>query len=284
MPYIESKAGKETIQLYYEDWGSGKPIVFVHGWPSSHQMWEYQLTYFGAKGYRVIAYDRRGFGKSFKPWESYDYDTLAADLKLVLDELNLENVTLVGFSMGGGEVVRYCAKYNAQRVSKIVLVSSVVPFLLKTKDNPDGLDQQLFDGFIENLIEDRPAFLTGFGKDFFGESFVNHPVSQPLMDWAHQLTLMASPKATIDCVTSFSATDFRKDLKSIKIPTLVIHGDKDKIVPIEISSEKTAGMIPGAVYKVYEGAPHGLFITEKDQLNADMEEFIGVAKEAAMLA
>ncbi|RZM02539.1 MAG: alpha/beta hydrolase [Pedobacter sp.] len=274
MPFIESGTGKDQKQLYYEDWGTGRPLVFIHGWPSSHQMWEYQLTYFAAKGYRVIAYDRRGFGESFKPWESYDYNTLAADLKLVLDTLDLKDVTLIGFSMGGGEVVRYCSKYNSERIKSIVLVSSIIPFMLKTDSNPDGLPQELFDGFIEQLLEDRPAFLTTFGKLFFGETLVNHPISQPTMDWAHSLTLVASPKATIDCVTSFSATDFRAELASLKMPVLIIHGDKDKIVPIEVSSERTAAAIPQATFKIYDGAPHGLFITEKDALNADIEEFL----------
>jgi len=274
MPFIESAGQQENIRLYYEDWGKGQPLVFIHGWPSSHQMWEYQLTYFAAKGYRVISYDRRGFGQSSKPWEAYDYNTLAADLKLVLDTLDLKDVVLIGFSMGGGEVIRYCSKYNAERVKKIALISSVIPFMLKTADNPDGIDQKVFDGFIEKILDDRPAFLTGFGKDFFGETFINHPVSQPLLDWAHSLTLPASPKATIDCIGSFSATDFRKDLDSIKLPTLIIHGSSDKTVPIEVSSDRTAKMIPGAIYKVYEGAPHGLFVTDKEQLNKDLEEFI----------
>jgi pimeloyl-ACP methyl ester carboxylesterase len=149
--------------------------------------------------------------------------------------------------------------------------------MLKTADNPEGIDQQVFDGFIEKIIEDRPAFLTDFGKQFFGETFVNHPVSQPYMDWAHSLTLQASPKATIDCIGSFSATDFRKDLAAIHLPTLIIHGDNDKIVPSEMSSERTAKIIPGAVFKVYEGAPHGLFHTHKDRLNEDIDEFLGTA-------
>ncbi len=274
MPYIEPSGNKENISLYYEDWGKGRPLVFIHGWPSSHKMWEYQLLYFAAKGYRVIAYDRRGFGQSFKPWQEYDYNTLASDLKLLLDTLDLQDVTLVGFSMGGGEVVRYCSRHNSERVRSIALISSVIPFLLKTADNPEGIEQSVFDGFIEKILEDRPAFLASFGKDFFGETLLNHPVSQPLLDWAHSLTLPASPKATIDCIGSFSATDFREELSSIKVPTLLIHGTNDKIVPHELTSEKTARAIPGAVYKTYENAPHGLFVTHKDDLNRDLEAFL----------
>jgi non-heme chloroperoxidase len=274
MPFIEAQDKKEKTRLYYEDWGSGKPLVFIHGWPSSHEMWEYQLLYFAAKGYRVIAYDRRGFGQSFKPWEAYDYSTLADDLKLVLDTLDLQEVTLIGFSMGGGEVARYCSRHNAARVARIALVSTVLPFMLKTADNPEGIDQKVFDGFIEQLLDDRPAFLAEFGKNFFGETFIKHPVSQPLLDWAHLLALKGSPKATIDCAGSFSSTDFRKELSAIKLPTLIIHGEDDKTVPIAVSSDRTAKMIPGAIYKVYEGAPHGLFITDKDRLNGDLEAFI----------
>lgn len=274
MPFIESAGGRDPVKLYYEDWGEGKPVVFIHGWPSSHRMWENQLLHFAAKGYRVIAYDRRGFGQSFKPWSGYDYNNLADDLKLVLDTLDLQDVTLVGFSMGGGEVVRYCSRHNAARVKKIALISSIIPFLLKTGDHPEGIDQSVFDGFIEKIIDDRPAFLTGFGKDFFGETLLHHPVSQPLLDWAHSLTLPASPKATIDCVGSFSATDFRSELSGIKVPTLIIHGDDDKIVPHNITSEQTAKAVSGSVYKVYPGAPHGLFITHRDELNKDLEDFL----------
>jgi pimeloyl-ACP methyl ester carboxylesterase len=196
-----------------------------------------------------------------------------------MDTLDLNNVTLIGFSMGGGEVIRYCSSFAGQRVSRIVLVASVLPFMLKTADNPDGIEQQVFDGFIEQIIDDRPAFLTEFGKQFFGETFVNHPVSQPYMDWAHGLTLKASAKATIDCIGSFSSTDFRKELANIDLPALVIHGDNDKIVPIEMSSDKTAKMINGAVYKIYEGGPHGLFYTHKDQLNQDIDEFLAAGSE-----
>ncbi len=274
MPYISSGTGKDSVQLYYEDWGSGKPIVFIHGWPSSHEMWEYQLTYFGAKGFRCIAYDRRGFGKSSKPWESYDYNTLASDLKLLMDQLDLQDVTLVGFSMGGGEVARYCSLYNQARVSKVVLVGTVLPMLQKSPSNPEGLDQEIFDGIIMKIIDDRPAFLADFGKQFFGETFIKHPVSQAYLDWAFQLTLQGSPKATIDCVTSWSSTDFRDDIRKITVPTLIIHGTNDKTVPIEISSDRTAAMLPAAKYLKYDGAPHGLFYTDRDQLNSDIEEFL----------
>lgn len=274
MPYITSGNAKNDINLYYEDWGSGKTLIFIHGWPSSHEMWEYQLTYFAAKGFRCIAYDRRGFGKSFKPWESYDYNTLAADLRLIIEKLDLHDVTLIGFSMGGGEVARYCSRYNSDRIEKVVLISTVLPMLQKTKDNPEGLDKDIFDQIIMNILDDRPAFLSDFGKQFFGETFIKHPVSQAYLDWAFQLTLQGSPKATMDCVTSWSSTDFREDIKQIKVPTLIIHGGNDKTVPVEISSDRTSAMLPHAQYKVYDGAPHGLFFTDRDELNNDIEAFL----------
>jgi non-heme chloroperoxidase len=274
MPFITSKSQAQEISLYYEDLGSGKPLVFIHGWPSTHEMWEYQLCYFADNGYRVIAYDRRGFGKSFKPWNGYDYNTLADDLKLVLDELNLTDVTLVGFSMGGGEVARYCSKYNCDRINKIVLVSAVLPFMLKTADNTEGIDKDVFDGMAASIKEDRPAFLVDFGKKFFGETLLSKPVSEPFANWAHSLTLQTTQKPTLDCANSFSSTDFRDDLKKIKVPTLIIHGTDDKTVPIEASSDRTAKMITGAIYKTYDGAPHGLFYTHRKQLNEDIEEFL----------
>src|SRR5688500_5984743 len=175
MSYIKSASG---VNLFYEDWGTGQPVVLIHGWPLSHEMWEAQLTELPQQGLRCIAYDRRGFGKSSKPWQGYDYDTLADDLKAVLDELDLNDVTLVGFSMGGGEVVRYLSKYGSARVSKAVLLGAVTPFLLKTSDNANGAPQEVFDGMIEKIREDRPAFLADFGKQFFGVNLLSHPVSQ----------------------------------------------------------------------------------------------------------
>lgn len=249
-------------------------MVFIHGWPSSHEMFEYQLTELPKHGLRCIAYDRRGFGKSSKPWESYDYNALADDLKAVLDELDLNNVTLVGFSMGGGEVVRYFSRHGGARVTRAVLLGSIAPFMLKTDDHPDGVDQEVFDGMIEQIKADRPGFLHDFGKMFFGVNLINHPVSQSFMEWFQMLALLGSPKATVDCVRSFSETDFRQEMASIHVPTLIIHGDKDQIVPINISSEQAAKMIPNAKYMVYEGAPHGLFYTEKDRINQDLLAFV----------
>jgi len=276
MPYIKSvqDSVSEPVNIYYEDTIKGRPVVFIHGWPLSHDMWEYQFNELPKYGIRCIAYDRRGFGKSGKPWNGYDYDTLAGDLKIVLDELDLEDVTLVGFSMGGGEVVRYISKYGEDRISKIVLLSAVTPFMLKADDNPNGIPQETFDDFIYQTKNDRPDFLSAFGKLFYGVNIINKPVSQAMLDWTLKLALNGSPKATVECIKSFSATDFREDLKKITVPTLIIHGDSDKIVPIDMSGSRTAYLIPGAKYKIYAGAPHGLFITEKEMLNNDLITFI----------
>lgn len=276
MSYIKAgtdAAGNE-VNLFYQDWGQGQPVVLIHGWPLSHEMWDYQMAELPKNGVRVIAYDRRGFGKSSKPWGNYDYDTLTDDLNAVLEELNLENVTLVGFSMGGGEVARYMSRYSGKRVSKVVFVSAVTPFLLKTQDNPTGVDQSVFDGMLEGMVEDRADFLQTFAKSFYGVGMLNHPVSQAHLDGDFFRAYLASPHATTECAKSFSSTDFRQDLATITVPTLIIHGDDDKTVPIDASGEQTAALMPKAHYVVYSGAPHGLFVTEKNRLTADLLSFV----------
>ena len=276
MNFIETSpvgSGK-SIKLHYTDLGVGKPVIFIHGWPLNHEMWEHQLMELPQHNLRCIAYDRRGFGKSDRPWESYDYDTLADDLKAIIDGLDLKDVTLVGFSIGGGEIARYIGKYGTSKISKVVFVSAVTPFMLKTDANTEGVDKSTFDEMVDNIKKDRPAFLANFGKQFYGVNMLSHPVSQPFLDWNQSHCLMASPKATVDCVRSFSETDFRHDLTKINVPVLIIHGDADKTVPINVSGDKTAQLIPQSKYIVYEGAPHGLFVTEKEKLNADLLDFI----------
>jgi len=276
MSYIKAgtDASGNDIKLFYQDLGTGNPVVLIHGWPLSHEMWDYQLAELPAHGIRVVAYDRRGFGKSTQTWDGYDYDTLADDLKAVLDELNLQNVTLVGFSMGGGEVARYMSRHGGARVSKVAFISAVTPYLLKTEDNPDGVDQEVFDEISANIKKDRADFLQTFGKQFYGVNLLNQPVSQAHLDGDFARAYVASHKATLDCATSFSTTDFRDDLAQIQVPALIIHGDSDKTVPLEASGERTAEALPSAQYIVYEGAPHGLFVTEKDRLNEDLLSFI----------
>jgi non-heme chloroperoxidase len=261
------------IDLFYEDLGKGQPIVFIHGWPLSHEMWEYQVVDLVPRGFRCITYDRRGFGKSSRPYYPYTYDELTADLKAVIDQLNLKDVILVGFSMGGGEAVRYLAQYGSERISKLILIGSVTPFLKRSDENPDGLDSEALNKMIESIRDDRIGFLDNFGKDFFGISFLNHKVSAPLLDWFRDLAAKASPFATVECAKAFAQTDFRNDLKMVKVPTLVIHGANDKTVPIDASSRKTTGMIPGSYFLIYDGAPHGLFYTHCHDLNNDIESF-----------
>ena len=268
------KATGEKVRLAYSDYGFGDPVVMIHGWPLSREMWEYQLGDLVDAGFRVVKYDRRGFGKSSKPWNGYDYDTFAADLNEILEQLDLKNVTLVGFSMGGGEVVRYLSNYGTQRVKKIALISTVLPFLQKTAGNPDGVDQKVFEEIMQQIRNDRVGFLDEFGKVFFGVNMVSHPVSKPLLEYYRMLGSFAAARSTLQCVIAFSQTDFREDVRAIKIPTLIIHGNDDKIVPIEASSNRTAAMIPGSHYLVYEGAPHGLFYEYRQKLNADLVNFI----------
>ena len=273
------KAGNDTaghpVNIFYEDWGQGAPVVLIHGWPLDHTMWEHQAVALAQAGYRVSAYDRRGFGRSSRPWGSYDYDTLAADLNALLTELDLTGVSLVGFSMGGGEIARYIGNYGQQRVARVALVSAVTPYMLHTADNPEGVPQKVFDGMQEGIKKDRFAFLESFAKDFYGQSLISHPVSQAVLNWNQTVTSLAAPNATADCVTSFSGTDFRDDLKKITVPTLVIHGDKDQTVPFAVSGERTAKLVAGAELKVYKGAPHGLFFTEKDELTKALLAFVG---------
>ena len=275
MPFINStENNSEPVKIYYEDSGTGKPVIFIHGWPLSGAMWEYQITQLPQQGLRCITYDRRGFGYSDRPFTGYDYNTLAGDLKALLDELDLNDITLVGFSMGAGEIAKYFSLYGGKRVAKVVLVSGVTPYMLKTEDNPEGVPQEIFDGMTKGMIEDRPDFMEGFNKDFFGVSLVNHPVSAAFL--ANSLTkcMDANVMATLECAKSFSSTDFRQDVVKINVPTLIIHGDADKTVPIKPTGEQSARLIPNARYVVYEGAPHGLWYTHKERLNQDLIDFI----------
>ena len=272
MPFVTAADGTE---LFYKDWGTGRPVVFVHGWPLQADMWEYQMVPLARLGLRTIAADRRGFGRSGQPGGGYGYDVLADDLAALLDALDLRDATLVGFSMGGGEVVRYLARHGSARVSRAVLLAAVTPFLASAPDNSDGVDRSVFDGMIAQLEADRPHFLASFGKAFFGVGLLSSPVSAELLEWCGDMALQASPLATLDCVRAFSETDFRADLAAIRVPTLVIHGTSDATVPVEVSGRRTAALVAGAWLIEYEGAPHGLFYTEKDRLNADLAAFIG---------
>lgn len=249
---------KDGVGLYTQVWGSGPTIILIHGWPLDADMWEYQAVPLAEAGFRVITYDRRGFGRSDKPWSGYDYDTLADDLKAVIDGLQVQDATLVGFSMGGGEVARYMSRHGGASVSKVALVAAVTPYLLKTDDNPEGVDGDVFAQMTAGLREDRAHFLAGFGPKFFGVGWLSSPVSTEVLNTALGVAMLGSPKATLDCVRSFSETDFRPDLRQIRVPTLVIHGDADQTVPLEHSAARIPALVPGAQLVVYEGHPHGL--------------------------
>ena len=276
MSYLKtsSETASNSVNIFYQEYGKGKPVIFIHGWPLNHEMWENQLAELPKHNLRCITYDRRGFGKSDRTWESYDYDTLAGDLNELITQLNLSDVTLVGFSMGGGEIARYIGKYGTEKIEKVVLISSVTPYMLKTDDNSEGIKKDVFNDMVDKIIADRPGFLKEFGKEFYGVDMLNQPVSKAMLQWNQAQCLNSSLNATVDCLRSFSETDFRNDLKKIDIPVLIIHGDADKTVPINVSGDKTAILLPHAKYIMYSNAAHGIFITEKEKLNADLLDFI----------
>lgn len=278
MPTIKVKNGPE---IYYEDVGQGPAIVFIHGWPLSGAMWEYQVVPLIEAGFRCISYDRRGFGRSCKNPSDYSYSALGADLAALLEELDVTDATLVGFSMGGGEVVEYLTRHNkTRRVVRAMLVSSIVPFLLKTPDNPDGVDIGVFDEMIAGLRTDRPGFLTDFAEKFFGVGMLSSPVSMPMLAANCEVAMTASPIATLACVRTFSATDFRAQCKAIDVPVLIIHGDSDATVPIDPTGSCAAAIIPQAELKIYSGAPHGLFYTHRYDLNRDIAAFVSEGRVA----
>jgi pimeloyl-ACP methyl ester carboxylesterase len=263
----------DGTRLHVNDWGSGRPVVLIHGWPLSADSWDPLAVPFVEAGYRTIAYDRRGFGRSDQPWDGYDYDTLADDLASVLEQTGAGDAILVGFSMGGGEVARYMSRHRGKGVGKVALVASVLPFRLKTDDNPDGTEAAVFEQGAQALRRDRAEFLTGFFEKFFGIGVLAHPVSDETVDHAWCVAMQASLRATLACQKAFSSTDFREDLESIDVPTLLIHGTEDKTVPIDASSRKAARLIPGSTLLEYEGAPHGLFASHREMLTRDLLAF-----------
>jgi non-heme chloroperoxidase len=275
MPHVA--VGRENsgdIELYYEDHGSGRPVVLIHGWPLSGRSWEKQTSALLEAGYRVITYDRRGFGESSKPTFGYEYDTLAADLHALLTKLDLRDAALVGFSMGGGEVARYVSKYRRERVSKAAFVAAIPPFLLKTADNPEGVDRPVFDGIQKGLVADRPAFLSQFLQNFFNVDVLGGKrISDDFVRLSWNIASGASPAGSLACVSAW-LTDFRADLAKFDLPTLVVHGDSDRIVPLEVSGRRTAAAVEGSRLVVLKEAPHGLNWTHAEELNAALLDFL----------
>lgn len=265
---------KDGTKIYYKDWGSGPAVVFSHGWPLTADAWDAQMLFLGQQGYRVIAHDRRGHGRSDQSWLGNDMDTYADDLAALLDLLSVKEATLIGHSTGGGEVARYIGRHGTRRVSKAVLISSVPPHMLKTESNPDAAPMSVFDGLRAGLVADRAGFFKNLAMPFFGYNRPAAKISQGVVDSFFLQGMAGSIKSEYDCIKAFSETDFTDDLRKMTIPTLVIQGDDDQIVPIGISSLKTAKIVPNAKLIVYPGAPHGLPVTHADKLNADLLAFV----------
>jgi peroxiredoxin len=276
MPTIQTKhAHAPQTELYYETYGQGRPVVLIHGWPLSGRMWEGQIDALRHAGYQVVSYDRRGFGQSGKTATGYTYDVFASDLKDLLEELNLTDVTLVGFSMGGGEVSRYAGLYGTDRVRSAMLVSSVAPYLLKTADNPDGgMTHEDVEGMVKQVAQNRPQFLAGFTKKFLNWDENGAKLGDEFLDFAASMYMQASPVATQECVRAFGETDFRADLAKLTVPTLVVHGDADQIVPLEASGQRVPQYQPNAELHVMKGAPHGLNATHNDEFNKILLDFV----------
>jgi non-heme chloroperoxidase len=256
-------------------WASaGRPVILMHGWPLSSDSWDDQAMAIADAGMRAISYDRRGFGRSDQPWGGYDYDTFADDLAAIIEATHATDASLVGFSMGGGEVARYMSRHSGKNVAQTVLVSSVVPYMLKTPNNPNGVDQAIFDQMTTGMKQDRAHFFTNFFKTFFGAGLLAKSVSDEVLEWSRNVALMAGLKPTLTAAKAFATTDFRPDLAAFSVPTLIIHGTADKTVPIDATGRVSARGIPKAILIEYDDAPHGIFATHKEQLTKDLLAFL----------
>ena len=279
MPRITTKDG---TKIFYKDWGSGQPVIFSHGWPLNADAWDDQLFFFASNGYRAIAHDRRGHGRSTQSFKGNDMNTYADDLATLVEELDLADAIHIGHSTGGGEVARYIGRHGSERVAKAVLVGAVPPLMLKTTNNPEGLPIDAFDQIRAGVKGDRSQFYKDLSAPFYGANRQGSKVSQGVRDAFWMMSMQAGFPAAYDCIKAFSETDFREDLKKFDIPTLVIHGDDDQIVPIAVGGLRSSKMIKGATLKIYKGAPHGLMTTHKDQFNTDLLEFARLQPEAAV--
>ena len=265
---------KDVTTIYYKDWGTGPVVTFSHGWPLTADAWDVQMLFLGSKGYRVIAHDRRGHGRSDQTWSGNDMDTYADDLAALLDQLDVEAVTMVGHSTGGGEVARYIGRHGTSRVSRAVLISAVPPHMVQTATNPDSAPMSVFDGLRSNLLADRAGFFKDLAIPFFGYIRPGAKVSQGQLDSFWLQGMMGGAKGQYDCIMAFSETDFTSDLKTMTIPTLLLQGDDDQIVPIDIASRRKVKILPNATLKEYVGAPHGICVTHADKVNADLVAFL----------
>jgi non-heme chloroperoxidase len=272
---VNAMTSKDGTRIYYKDWGIGKPIVFSHGWPLNSDSWESQMVFLASSGYRCIAHDRRGHGRSGQPWNGNDMDNYADDLADLMDLLDLKRAVLVGFSAGGGEITRYIGRHGSKRVSKMALISAVPPIMVKTKSNPAGLPIEVFDELRAKSLADRSQLYKDLASGpFFGANRVDSKVTQGMMDSFWLQGMQAGHKNTLDCIKAFSETDFTEDLKKIDVPTLIIHGDDDQIVPIGASALQSVTLVKNAVLLVYDGAPHGITDTHNEKLNVDLLAFI----------
>jgi non-heme chloroperoxidase len=264
----------DGTQLYYKDWGQGQPIVFSHGWPLNSDAWDEHMFFFASRGYRCIAHDRRGHGRSTHTWTGNDMDTYADDLAKLTATLDLQNVIHVGHSTGGGEIARYVARHGTKRMGRLVLVGAVTPVMVKSERNPSGVPMKVFDDLRASLLADRAKLFQEFTEPFFGTNRAGASVSKGVCDAFWLQGMQAGLKSLYDCIAAFSQTDQIEDLKAIDVPTLIVHGDDDQVVPIEVTANAGTRLIKNSTLKVYSGAPHGLTTTHRDQLNADMLDFI----------